>query len=398
MRRDFTTQNPNMFFHKLLSTLCVLTLLASTIIFLYLFFYQDFERAYHSIKISKQNLPIYESPDIAIPQIAIESKKSNIKQNELIDDESSRAAEKIFIAYELGDTSLSSRLIADFLIDYPSSRFRHKVRLIGAKLMNDRSDYTGAMKYIQKILSETGLSNEDYSESVLLLGEIARERKQYDSYIQSFLEQAYFKANEPIKSQLAFYLGYVLLHKGDYKSALSYFNNVIGENGVLGRADLYVAQIMRPETINSLEIFITQYPSSKNYDYAKKTFIKESKLQAEILTTRGYLDNAMRYYKKIIKYFSDSEDGDVARIGLANLYYQKQEYKNAFSTLNEVLNNQNNYQDPEALFILGKLSFETNQLEKALFYFRTLVEKYPTSPYITKAQDWQQLILDSLRS
>ncbi len=462
-------------YHSILTNSCIIIFTFSSLLFMYLFFYQSFKVSFDDFK--KQNTPaapVYEAPQIQIPQLPQQveppktgffefSKQSatelpvqktpmvetqmdterhieqRVEQNILSKieqlfasnkqvpvaqvplaqvpvapqqlesspvvppmvgeyDVSVRDAQKIFVAYELGDFSLASRLIVDFLADHPESIYRHKVRLIGANLMNERGDYDGALNYIQKILGETQLSNEDYSESVMLLGSIARERKQFDSYIQSFLEQAYFRAEEPTKSKLSFYLGYLLLNKGDYHSSLTYFNNVIGEDGVLGKSDLYAAQSMRPERINELENFIKAYPSSKNYDYVTNSFIKDIYLQGEELTVRGYLDSAERFYRKILRYFPDSSDGDEARLKIAELYYQKQKLDNAITILQDVLKNDNTLKDPDALFALGKISFEMDRHNESLGYFRVLTEKYPNYKHISKVREWQNLLFESLRN
>lgn len=406
--------------YKILTYFCMTSFLLSTVLFLYLFFYQTISSSYNTFKDDHMSRPVYESPQITLPTIDETAPQTNEQPIEQVDapviqqdepfssldvpeevpvyDESAKEAERIFVAYELGDFGLVSRLIVDFLSEYPESSYRHKVRLIGANLMNKRGDYEGALSYIQKILGETDLSNIDYSEAVLLLGEIARERKQYDSYIQSFLEQAYFRAEEPTKSKISFYLGYLLLHKGDFQSSLRYFNNVIGEDGVLGKSDLYAAQLMRPERINELENFIRAYPASKNFDYVTNAFVTDVMKQGEEMAVRGYLDSAERFYTKIVKLFPDTVSGDEARIQIAEIYYEKQQIDKAMYILKEVLNNNDQNRDPDALFALGKMAFELNKQEESLGYFRVLTEKYPDYQYIAKVREWQSLIFESLRN
>lgn len=433
-KENLSLENNDLIFHRLVSKFCLTILFISLCLFLYLFFYKTLS---NNFKNTRNQEPVFETPKINIPKINTTDSLLSIPKNQedlaildqetttefqnqdkdksqdkksvfedidsvenfeaTISDDSAKEAKKIFVAYELGDSLLTSRLIVNFLSDFPTSVYRHKVRLIGANLMNERGDYEGALEYIRQILGEQGLSNEDYSESVLLLGSISRERQQYDSYIQTFLEQAFFKSTEPTKSKLAFYLGYLLLHKGDYIVALKYFNQVIGEDGVLGKADLYKKQSMRPERINELENFIKAYPSSKNYEYVKKSYIQDSLLQGDELINRGYLDSSVRFYQKVVQYFGETSSGDDARLKIANVYYKKGEHKKAFDTLIEVLGNDDRQKDADALFVLGKLSFELNKQEDALMYFRKLIEDYPSSPYIVKAQEWRDLIAESLR-
>ncbi|MGL4676668.1 MAG: tetratricopeptide repeat protein [Brevinema sp.] len=386
-------------YYKILTNFCIFVFFISVLLFLYLFFYQSIHTSFKRFK--DQNVPlapIYDTPTIQIPHISENTPTTPTSSELTTFGKDHKEAERIFVAYDLGDYVLSSRLIVDFLSDYPESTYRHKVRLIGANLMNQRGDYEGALAYIKKILGETSLSNEDYSESVLLLGSIARERKQYDSYIQSFLEQAYFRAEEPTKSKISFYLGYLLLHKGDFQSSLKYFNNVIGEDGVLGKSDLYAAQSMRPERINELENFIKAYPSSKNFSYVTSSFVKEISLLGEELTIRGYLDSTERFYRKILTHFSDSAEGDDARLKIAELYYQKQKLEDSIAILQEALKNENTSKDADVLFMLGKTSFEMNRPEDSLGYFRVLTEKYPSYQYIAKVREWQNLIFDILRN
>lgn len=438
MKKEQYYDKTNLVFYKFLNKFCLSVLFISALLFLYLFFYQSMINSYKDFKQSTaEPAPIYETPQIQIPiipqntqefvkeEIIPQSVPTMLPQNTevsikienpalpyvapIVDpvvttpvipiatDNSSKEAERIFIAYELGDYVLASRLIVDFISEYPTSIYRHKVRLIGAKLMNERGDFEGALSYIQRILGETQLSNEDYSESVLLLGSIARERKQYDSYIESFLEQAYFRAEEPTKSKISFYLGYLLLHKNEYLSSLKYFNNVIGEDGLLGKADLYAAQSMLPERINELENFIKAYPSSRNFEYVKTSFIKDILTQGRDLVNRGYLDSAERFYTKILTHFNNTVYGDQAQLEIADLYYKRQKFDQSMVILRKVLANEDTTKDGDALFALGKIAFELNKLEESLSYFRRLTEEHPKSVHISKAQEWQNLIIESLR-
>ena len=440
MKKEQYYDKTNLVFYKFLNKFCLTVLFISALLFLYLFFYQSMVNSYKDLKQSTAApAPIYDAPQIQIPTIPQEktaqemisqektsqsvpqenapqeiilqntqeivlqsAPQENILQNTAIPttsaiDNSSKEAERIFIAYELGDYVLSSRLIVDFISEYPTSIYRHKVRLIGAKLMNERGDFEGALSYIQRILGETQLSNEDYSESVLLLGSIARERKQYDSYIETFLEQAYFRAEEPTKSKISFYLGYLLLHKNEYLSSLKYFNNVIGEDGSLGKADLYAAQSMLPERINELENFIKAYPSSKNFEYVKSSFIKDVLSHGRDLVIRGYLDSAERNYTKILTHFNNTEHGDQAQLEIADLYYKRQKFDQSMVVLRKVLANEDTKKDSDALFALGKIAFEMDKLEESLTYFRRLTEEHPKSAHISKSIEWQNLIIESLR-
>ena len=415
MRRGQYYDSTNLVFYRLLYKFCLSVLFISVLLFLYLFYYQSLMKTYNDFKKSQMTPSLtYETPKIQIPknfqeynnqdegisQIPLPTPSQNIENinsNSIESDVSTKEAKRIFIAYELGDNTLASRLIVNFISEYPMSIYRHKVRLIGAKLMNDKGDFEGALSYIKKILGETQLSNEDYSESVLLLGSIARERKQYDSYIQSFLEQAYFRAEEPTKSKISFYLGYLLLYKNEYVSSLKYFNNVIGEDGLLGKSDLYAAQSMRPERINELENFIKAYPSSRNFEYVKDSFIKDILLHGNDLVNRGYLDSAENSYTKILIYFDNTVHGDEALLKIADLYYKRKDLRQSMIILRKVIANENIVKDPDALFALGKIAFESDKSEEALGYFRKLTEDYPKSQHISKAQEWQNLIVESLR-
>lgn len=325
MRRNYSHASYNSLNQSGLAMLCLLIFFVATGVFLSLFFYQDFKNALRKFKQFQQPLtPVFIQPKISVPTLQPITNNS---------DASEKEAEKIFIAYDLGDNKLASRLITDFLANYPDNPLQNRVRIIGANIMYKRGDSMGALAYIKKVLSENKLENEDFTDAVLLLGSIARERKQYDSFIQSYLEQAYFRASEPSKSMLAFYLGYIMIHNKDFKNAASYFNNVIGENGVLGRADLYAAQEMRPETINAFANFLDLYPASQNFSYVKEAFIKESKLQASSLAARGYLDSAVNFYQNIVSRFPATQDADFSRLQIAEIYIQKKDLKKAAAIL-----------------------------------------------------------------
>ncbi|MGL4388294.1 MAG: tetratricopeptide repeat protein [Brevinema sp.] len=405
MRRDISISQFDRFLNKMIASIAMSVLVMSSIVFLILFFYRDIRTSFSNMKQSIYDpQPIFESPVIE-PKYhqnrtheSASTMSATTYKNKLTSfaEADQKEVDKIFVAYELGDTTLASKLITDFIVDFPTSDLQNTVRIVGAKIMNDKSDYTGAMNYIQKVLSSENISNKDYSEAVLLLGEIARKRKQYDSYIQSFLEQAYFKAAEPVKSKLAFYLGYLFLHKGDFQSSLSYFNNVIGEDGALGRADVYASQIMPPETINALQNFLEQYPTSKNYQYARMKFLEQIYSYSKSLIARGYFENAERSLGKIIHLYPTSKDADLARLEISKILYDKRDFDRATRFLSAIIENIDTTYNPEALFMLGQISFEKNNHEQAMGYFRLLIEDYPNSKLISKAKQWKELISQSL--
>ncbi|MGL5722765.1 MAG: tetratricopeptide repeat protein [Brevinema sp.] len=382
----------------------------SAVFFTYLFFYRDLQKGYDSLQSRYvASAPVYQPPTIKLPDINLEEiitapalkpdqPTTTVPDNipaEIPND--AKEAQKVFIAYELGDENLASKLAANFLADRPESAFRNRVRLVGAHIRNKRGDTQGALDYLKTILSDSGISNEDFTDSVLLMGSIARETKQYEGYIQTYLEQAFFRASEPARSKMAFYLGYLLLNKKDYASAARYFNNALGEEGALGRAELYMAEGKRPEAINALADFLSLYPSSYNYEFAKTTFLKESKTQAASLAARGYTDAAISTFQKVATRFLGSKEGDEALLGMADLYEQKLDAANNKKTLEKILDNDEPTYDADALFRLGKLAFAQNQYPQALGYFKVITEKFPTSPYIKETMEWQRLILDTLR-
>ena len=379
----------------------------SAVFFTYLFFYRDLQKGYDALQSRYvANAPVYEAPPIKLPEINLDALTAPLIPPSQPTSEATQVAEspsdakeaqRVFIAYELGDENLASKLAANFLADRPESPFRHRVRLVGAYIRNKRGDSKGALDYLKTILSDSGISNEDFTDSVLLMGSIARETKVYEGYIQTYLEQAFFRASEPARSKLAFYLGYLLLNKKDYASAARYFNNALGEEGALGRAELFAAEEKRPETINALADFLTLYPASANYEFAKKTFLKESKIQAASLAARGYTDAAISTYQKVAVRFMGTKDGDEALLGMADLYEQKLDAVNGKKVLEKILDNDDPTYDPDALFRLGKLAFAQNQYPQALGYFRVITEKFPTSPYIKETMEWQRLIMDTLR-
>ncbi|MGL4394277.1 MAG: tetratricopeptide repeat protein [Brevinema sp.] len=393
MRRDVSVSQFDRLVNKMIASAAICVLFLSSLAFVVLFFYKDINMNFANFKQS------FRGPQPVFDSSVVESVKSTIKNDATIprSQNEQREADKIFVAYELGDTALASKLITDFIVDFPESQLQNAVRIVGAKIMSDKSDFSGAMNYIQKILASENISNKDYTEAVLLLGEIARERKQHDSYIQSFLEQAFFKAQEPTKSKLSFYLGYLFLNKGEHSTALTYFNNVIGEDGVLGRAEVYEAQLMAPESINSLEHFLEQYPTSKNYDYARTKFLDQVFSYSKSLTARGYFENAERSLKKITKLFPTSADGDKARFEIAKLHHEKKEFERATKLLVAIIENTDSTYNADALFMLGQISFEKNDQEQALTYFRTIIEDYPNHKLVGKSKQWLDLISQSLR-
>ncbi len=160
--------------YRAMSAFCIILTVISTLAFLYMFFYASF-RPYFSEAKHNLQAPVFEAPVVKIPRehkkititnsieitniisqtretqtpaqkdIHKDTYKDGHKEAHIIPeapakaqvteqgervykDKDIRAADRIFTAYELGNYSLASSLIVDFLADYPDSVYNHKVR------------------------------------------------------------------------------------------------------------------------------------------------------------------------------------------------------------------------------------------------------------------------------
>lgn len=305
---------------------------------------------------------------------------------------------KIKISFEVGDYDLTLNLITDFLAEYENSKYQGQALVYAAEILYLRKDYEGAKKYIAKVIASEYANVNDFTAAVAILGKILKDTRKFDPIILDYLENAYLKAGSDLRPQLAAYLGYAYLFKGEHKTAIDYFNHSLGEYAILGRAKVYIDQKNFAQAIQEYENFLNVYSNSKEFSTVKDEFLRLCFDYAYSLQQNKQYKTAIDYYLKIVNRFPNDEISDNALFQIGMVYYVNKNYDHALFFYQKALTNKPTNADAAALFQKGVIYYETDQKENAYKHFSRLKEEYPSTVYASRAHEWIDLIVAELKN
>lgn len=300
---------------------------------------------------------------------------------------------KIEIAYEMADYDSAVSSIAEYLSDYPSGADLAGVNAIAADILFERGDSDNARIYITRVVSDDDATDADLALAVVVLGKMMKQSGTFNSVTLNYLEDAYLRAPADYRSDLALYLAYAYLYKCDYSTAIGYFEAAMGDESLIGMAEVYLAQSKYAEAIAEYENFFALYPSSPLFEEAKESYIETCFLYAEKLSTAGAADLSIEYYLKVVNQFRTDVKADEALFEIAEVYYENYSYENAILFYDMVLDNAVTDYDDDSIFEKGLVYYESGELSSALSQFRTLIEQYSSSPFAGQAEEWKDLII-----
>ena len=303
-------------------------------------------------------------------------------------DNDKKAYDKIRISYEVRDYASSLKMITDFFVDYPESPYRFKTFNIAADILIAQSEFERAKNYLNKNLSTASIPNQDFVGSVKLLGKILRQSGKYDQVIHNYLENAYLKAGPEDKPEVAAFIGYANLYKGDLQTAISYFNRGSGEYAVLGRAQVYLAQGNKDSALTEYENFFNAYSPTGEFADTTDTYLNLAYNWAMEQKQKLLYDASVKTFLRIINRFPSEAYADSALFEIADVYYINKQYGVCIDFLNRTLENSATQADDDALYERGLAYLQLGQKKEAYQDFKRLMEVYPQSEYFQKAADW----------
>ncbi len=299
---------------------------------------------------------------------------------------------KIDAAFELKEYNKALDMSSDFNALYPDSRQRVKVMIIEAKVFYALKDFDKTRIIIQKIFADPIIDNNDFIQSADILGVLARDDGKYDPIVMNYLENAYLKSDTAQKTEIAGFLGYQSLFKKDYNSAIKYFNNSAGEEGIIGRARVYIEQGNYPVAIQEYLNYFNSYTGGERYERIKTAFIKQSFYYAESLKKNGEYRKSIQYFFYVVNYFPADPSADEGLIKIADIYAINKDYKNAVDFLDKALNNNVTNGDEEALYDKAVIYYQWGKKNESIGLFKELKNKYSTGIFGKKSDDWIDLI------
>ncbi|WP_343303173.1 tetratricopeptide repeat protein [Chitinophaga niabensis] len=332
------------------------------------------------------------------------------------------------LSFELGYQDAAITELTTFVNNYPRSEYNKEAREILVQLFANTNNYKEAIAILEQLPEKSPavlrayqkvaygratqlVNDQQLAEADRLLdialanpydkqigqlaqfwkAEIALRQNNTDKAINSL--QAYFDAgNTPVSgeanTQTASYnMGYSLLKKEQYATALPYFESAqrasgpnagrITNDAVLRAADCYYmlrdfakATALYDRIINANE------PGADYATYQKSI----------ILGIQGKHNEKLALLKQLATSYPGSNFTNESEMEIADTYLSDERFTEAIPYLKNVLQKQPNGPNaPKALVKLGLAYFNTNQDNTALQYFRQVVEKFPNSTEANEA-------------
>lgn len=307
-----------------------------------------------------------------------------------------RLLDKIKIAYEFNNTEKMNEYIAEFISNYPESQYKNEVLILASKFFFQNKEYKKSEKYIYIILSDNKLINNVYVEAANILGKIKNEYEIFDPVVVNYLENAYYKADPKLQSEININLGYQYLYKKDYKTAINYFSRNNDENSYIGLARVYIEMGNYPDAIEIYKKYFELFPYSEKYEKVKKAFLKQCFYYSKFLKDAKKYEMSILYFLTIVNTFPNEDYSDIALYEISDIYYINKDYNNALDFLNKVLVNQNTYYDEQALYKKAIVMYEISKKRESLQLFKKFKELYPASSLIKNVDDWIEIISKDL--
>lgn len=217
-----------------------------------------------------------------------------------------------------------------------------------------------------------------------------------EEYKNAYASFVRYHSEEKDKNKLAYlkksceYAAKSSLQNSDFKNAAIQAEKIIKyskDNAEKQSAVLFCAEIFTDysDYENALNILQPYTELSQNPDDLNSDFEFTAKVIftcAKIFELQKNLEKADFYYQKVCRDFSQSKVAQEAMYRNAGLFYAFKNYSSAFNKFNDYI-----YEFPSgefvdaALYFGGDCALKISQVERAIIFNQTLLQKYPQSVY-----------------
>lgn len=329
------------------------------------------------------------------------------------------AANSLYWAAEskryMNNHSEAKELYDRFISEYPGNKLSHQVSFNLSSLSYSEEDTEQAMEYLQSALSSDNRSTKARGYS--LLGEIKINQKEYSEALEAY-ENAYNFAEEnselALQSMLGiaiasfylndfdrtieeinrlweingsfqrektnFYTAEAHFAKGDFESALRYYNRIntddseVGAQTLYGKAYCYYNLKDYPNAI----FYFNQYtgkPSVKHYTdarlrladshYGTKNFERASQIYTDVFSSSSQLnDDYMLYQFGQALFYADRSNDAINRFEELQRRFPRSRYAD------------------ESQYLIGWINFKNSNFNRSINEYKEVIRKYPSSPIV----------------
>jgi len=227
--------------------------------------------------------------------------------------------------------------------------------------------------------------------TVLFSRSIFADDKEDIEYIQKLFNNKYFTeaANEiqlfikkytdsPYYFKALNLLGKSYYNLNQYNKAKSVFISLLNTE-FSDEANYYIALILlKQKKISNIEKYVKNI-SEKNILKSKIIFAV-----ANYFYENNNYQKSEKYFQSLFKYNNEFSIEALAKLGF--IYYKQKKYLKTIAVLDEYINKTKSGKFlPLVYFILGISNEKLNQPDNAIYYYQTLIKKFPKSEYYTEA-------------
>ena len=305
-------------------------------------------------------------------------------------------------------------------LDEPNLAYKNDIKyLIGQALFNEKK-YESALPMLQSYIES---SDKVRKEDVYQLAFTQYLLHKYDDAAKNF--QQLSSISDTLGQNASYHLGDCYLNSNEKSKALNAFtvaakqdfNFKIKENALFQAAKLS-AELKQKNTIDQLQYFIKNYPTSanvaeakeiltdvylnaSNYDEAlramdniseksnkiKKAYQQTAYIKAVDLYNNQKYNDATQYFERSNNYPIDNEIYQMSNFWLGEIAYQSKNYQQAIALMSQYLNRTSNPKSISneassynALYTLGYSYLKQEKYDQAIAQFQSINTIYNTAP------------------
>ena len=263
-------------------------------------------------------------------------------------------------AYMSGDAGLLKKQIKNMLYKYKDTPIEEGIYKIAGDMLYNVGLYTDALKYYKKLKTNQGKYNQ-----ALILIKLDKKKEAEDILLQL--------SNYPeFKSKSLLLLGKLLMDEGNYTEAERYLKTAGTDEAMAYYAMCLSKEGKYTQAIDVLKTLI-----------GKTGGIAELEL-GKIYENKGDYDNAIVMFQKIT---DEPQVGDEAYLELGKIYSKKGRYEEALMNFLKVKYlYPNSRYISDALFYAGDVATKMGDKEKAIKFYKEIIERKDNNELVKKAK------------
>ena len=295
------------------------------------------------------------------------------------------------------------KTVDELQLNYPQSRYRIRGRCYQGMAFLKKGRNTWKRDYVkaaQEILVEAlnhyiryrQMEPREITEFVVAVGEASRTLGGTGADIEYLLKRALVGAPAAHKPEINVQLGYISFFRRNYNEAMLYFLKSNSDLARIGMARVYIHISKPDQAFRIYDEFITYNRESEFFPDVKKAYIKQALFWGKRAYAEGNVLLAYKILTPLIQHFPDIREAEECHFIIAESLYRKRAFHYALKYYTRIaVHFQSPYYDI-ALYRIGQIYFEINNISEALAAFDRLVSTKPDTRYRSEIEKYRNRI------